>query len=92
MESYIIPDFPPYATRIHIALFRNISNAPEIRKRLISASTMEGVEGDQARDAVDFGFVDASLVCVTFHGRCQARLSTRTATTIKVCTFISGEI
>jgi EKC/KEOPS complex subunit CGI121/TPRKB len=63
METYTFPHFPSYATPIHIALFNNVSNSSGIRKKLIEASTMEGSEGDLARDKVDFGFVDASLVC-----------------------------
>jgi EKC/KEOPS complex subunit CGI121/TPRKB len=63
METYTFPHFPQYATPIHIALFDNVSNSSGIRKKLIEASTMEGSEGDVARDKVDFGFIDASLVC-----------------------------
>jgi hypothetical protein len=63
METLTFPHFPPYATPIHIALFKDVTNSSGIRKRLIEASIMEGVEGDEARDKVDFGFVDASLVC-----------------------------
>lgn len=63
METFTFPHFPPYATPIHIALFDNVGNSSGIRKRLIEASTMEGEEGDMAREEVDFGFIDASLVC-----------------------------
>jgi EKC/KEOPS complex subunit CGI121/TPRKB len=62
METYTFPHFPSYATPIHIALFKDVSNSAEIRKKLIGASTMTGPEGDEARDKVDFGFIDASLV------------------------------
>lgn len=62
METYTFDNFPPYGKQIHITLFKNVSNAAEIRKRLIAASTMEGKEGDKAREEVDFGFVDASMV------------------------------
>jgi EKC/KEOPS complex subunit CGI121/TPRKB len=67
METYTFPHFPSYATPIHIALFNNVSNSSGIRKKLIEASTMEGSEGDAARDKVDFGFVDASLVRLPSH-------------------------
>ena len=63
METFTFPYFPSYATPIHTALFKNVTNSSGIRKRLIEASTMTGAEGDVARDKVDFGFIDASLVC-----------------------------
>jgi EKC/KEOPS complex subunit CGI121/TPRKB len=62
METYTFPHFPSYASPIHISLFTDVSNSSGIRKKLIEASTMEGREGDSARDIVDFGFIDASLV------------------------------
>lgn len=62
METYTFPHFPSYASPIHIALFEDVGNSSEIRKKLIEASTMAGPEGDEARDKVDFGFIDASLV------------------------------
>jgi EKC/KEOPS complex subunit CGI121/TPRKB len=67
METYTFPTFPSYATPVHIALFDNVTNASSIRKKLIEASTMEGQEGDEARAAVDFGFIDASLVSWLHH-------------------------
>lgn len=62
MESYILPHFPAEVRAVHIALFHDLTNAPEIRKRLIAAATAEGQEGDEARAEVDFGFVEASTV------------------------------
>lgn len=47
---------------VHVALIHNLTNAPEIRKKLIAAATMQGPEGDKARQEVDFGFIEASLV------------------------------
>jgi EKC/KEOPS complex subunit CGI121/TPRKB len=67
METYTFPHFPPYATPIHLSLWTNVSNSSGIREKLIEASTMEGAEGDLARDKVDFGFIDASLVCPYLH-------------------------
>ena len=62
METYTLPHFPsPYST-IHIALFRSVSNAPSIRRRLIDASLMLGPEGDLARAEIDFTFLEARLV------------------------------
>lgn len=62
METYAYPAFPQQYSNIHIALFKNVTNAPQIRKRLIEASQMTGPEGDKAREEVDFGFVEANLV------------------------------
>lgn len=62
METYAYPAFPPQYSNIHIALFKNVTNAPQIRRRLIEASQMAGPEGDKAREEVDFGFVEANLV------------------------------
>lgn len=47
---------------MHVAYFENVTNAPEIRRRLVAAATTAGPEGEAARAAIDFGFVDAGLV------------------------------
>jgi hypothetical protein len=54
--------FPSELSHVHVALFTNVQNAPELRSRLIKASTMEGPEGEEERGAVNFAFVDASPV------------------------------
>lgn len=54
--------FPPHLSHVHIALFTDVKNAPELRSRLIKASTMEGEEGEKEREAVNFAFVDAAPV------------------------------
>lgn len=62
METYTLCNFPsPYST-VHIALFHNVSNSPQIRKRLIIASTALGPEGDEARAEVDYAFLDGRFV------------------------------
>ena len=62
MQSYKLAQFPqPYST-IHLALFKKVTNATEIRKRLVEAATTSGVEGDELRRQVDFGFIEANLV------------------------------
>jgi hypothetical protein len=40
----------------------NVSNAHLLKKRIINASTAQGTEGDQEREAVSFAFIDARLV------------------------------
>lgn len=54
--------FPLQLSQVHIALFTNVRNAPELRSRLIKASTMEGQEGENEREALNFAFVDAAPV------------------------------
>ncbi|CAE6347125.1 unnamed protein product, partial [Rhizoctonia solani] len=59
--------FPPELSRVHIALFANVQNAPDLRSRLIKASTMEGEEGEKEREAVNFAFVDAAPIASLLH-------------------------
>ena len=62
METYTLSQFPePYST-IHIALFHTVTNASTIRKRLITASTASGPEGELSRSQLDYAFLDAPLV------------------------------
>jgi EKC/KEOPS complex subunit CGI121/TPRKB len=75
METYTLSQFPPNVGTVHVAYFENVTNAPEIRRRLVKAATTAGPEGAAARAAVDFGFVDAALVSVASWGA------------ILVCTF-----
>jgi len=65
MESYTLALFPAPYTTVHLALFREIENAGEVRKRLIEAATMSGPEGEEARKSVEFGFIDASVVSLS---------------------------
>ena len=62
METFRFPTFPTYANPVHFALFNNVANSSELRRKLIGASQMTGDEGDQARREVDYGFIDGSLV------------------------------
>ncbi|OCF40044.1 protein CGI121 [Kwoniella heveanensis CBS 569] len=70
MESYDLASsfaFPAPYSHIHIALFKNVSNAPQIRKRLVEASVTKGPEGDQLRREVDYGFVEAGVLVSKEH-------------------------
>ena len=60
MESFTYPHF---SSTIHVALFVHVTNSAKLRARIIRASTLEGVEGQTEREAVNFAFVDARLVC-----------------------------
>lgn len=63
MESYLLPNFPHEFSSIHLCLFHNVTNAASLRTRLVEAATMPGAEGDDARDMLDYGFVEGSMVC-----------------------------
>jgi hypothetical protein len=62
MESYILPNFPREVSSIHLCWFQNVTNSASLRTRLVEAATMEGEQGDKARDEMDYGFVEASMV------------------------------
>lgn len=59
MESVQFPHFP---ASVHIALFNNVKNATPLKARLVTASTMEGEEGERERAAVNFAFIEGRLV------------------------------
>ncbi|CAG7850730.1 SubName: Full=Related to ERG20-Farnesyl-pyrophosphate synthetase {ECO:0000313/EMBL:CCA68513.1} [Serendipita indica DSM 11827] len=59
MESYQIPHS---GASVFVALFKNVTNAASLKKRLVTASTMAGDEGIAERAAVNFAFIDARLV------------------------------
>jgi hypothetical protein len=60
MESFAYPHF---SSTVYVALFVNVTNAAKLRARIIRASTLQGAEGEAEREAVNFAFVDARLVC-----------------------------
>ena len=62
MESYSYDHLPANLSQVHVALFTSVTNAAELRARIVKASTQEGDEGEAAREAVNFAFVDARLV------------------------------
>ncbi|KAF8164797.1 kinase binding protein CGI-121-domain-containing protein [Crassisporium funariophilum] len=62
MESLYFRHFQAKHSCAHVALFRNVSNAGTLKKRIIAASTAEGQHGEQERDAVNFAFIDARLI------------------------------
>lgn len=64
METFAYPHF---SSTVHVALFVHVTNAAELRARIIRASTLEGVEGEAEREAVNFAFVDALLVRHRFY-------------------------
>jgi EKC/KEOPS complex subunit CGI121/TPRKB len=54
--------YPHFNSTVHVALFKHVTNAANLRSRIVRASTIEGTEGDLEREAVNFAFVDARLV------------------------------
>jgi len=62
METFAYSHFPADLANVHIALFTAVTNASQIRSRIVKASTMEGPQGDAEREAVNFAFIDAKLV------------------------------
>jgi hypothetical protein len=66
MEVFRYPQFPPEFATVYIALIKDIQNAAELKKRLVSASVMPGTAGEIEREAVNFAFVNAKLVSFGF--------------------------
>lgn len=63
METYIYPHFPQDLSAVYVALFTGVSNAAQLRRRLITAASMAGDEGELERENVNFAFIDARKVC-----------------------------
>jgi len=59
METFAYPHF---SSTVHVALFVHVTNSAKLRARIIRASTLDGVEGQAEREAVNFAFVYARLV------------------------------
>ncbi|THG93396.1 hypothetical protein EW026_g7828 [Hermanssonia centrifuga] len=62
MESFSYPQFPRDVSTVYIALFDRVSNAAEIRSRLVKAVSMTGPEGEHEREIMNFAFIDARLI------------------------------
>ncbi|KAJ7134327.1 CGI-121-domain-containing protein [Mycena epipterygia] len=69
MESYRLPQFPAHLSCVHAALYTNVSDSALLRKRLVTASTSEGIDGDRERAAVNFSFIEARLITSVTHLR-----------------------
>ncbi|PSR72866.1 hypothetical protein PHLCEN_2v11233 [Hermanssonia centrifuga] len=67
MESFSYPQFPRDVSTVYIALFDRVSNAAEIRSRLVKAVSMTGPEGEHEREIMNFAFIDARLICSRLH-------------------------
>jgi EKC/KEOPS complex subunit CGI121/TPRKB len=62
MESYVLDGFPAECSSIHLALFQSVSNAADLRRRLVEVATAQGPEAEVERDRLDYAFIDAHLV------------------------------
>ncbi|KAF9268412.1 CGI-121-domain-containing protein [Marasmius fiardii PR-910] len=51
----------------YVALYSSVTNAATIRKRILDASRMEGKDGERERDAMNFAFIDATLITSRLH-------------------------
>ncbi|KAI0687320.1 CGI-121-domain-containing protein [Earliella scabrosa] len=67
MLSLHYTHLPPDLATVHIALFRNVTNSAQIRSRIVRASQLDGPDGETEREAVNFAFVDARLICSFLH-------------------------
>lgn len=62
METLEYPHLPPKVSTVHLALFTNVSNAANLRRRLVYAVNLPGEDGEREREAINYAFVDARLV------------------------------
>ncbi|EIW81984.1 CGI-121-domain-containing protein [Coniophora puteana RWD-64-598 SS2] len=67
METIHQPQFPSDLTAVHVALFIDVFNAAALKARIVRAATLTGPEGDAEREALNFAFVDASLITSALH-------------------------
>jgi EKC/KEOPS complex subunit CGI121/TPRKB len=66
---------PAHLQALHIALFTNVTNAAQLRADIVRAATLDGAEGDAAKDAVNFAFINARLVRLRLFWVIRERLS-----------------
>ncbi|KAM5540629.1 hypothetical protein V8D89_005660 [Ganoderma adspersum] len=67
MQTFRYPHLPQELSTVHVALFTNVANSADIRSRIIRASQLQGPDGDVERNAVNFAFIDARLICSVLH-------------------------
>ncbi|EJF55777.1 CGI-121-domain-containing protein [Dichomitus squalens LYAD-421 SS1] len=67
MHTFHYPHLPTELSTVHVALFNNVTNSSEIRSRIVRASQLHGPDGEAEREAVNFAFIDARLICSVLH-------------------------
>lgn len=75
MQTFRYDHFPLDVSCVHVGLFTNVTNAAQLRARLIQASLIQGEAGDVEREAVNFAFVEARLVSPRSLARFRLSLS-----------------
>ncbi|KAF8655192.1 hypothetical protein AX16_003224 [Volvariella volvacea WC 439] len=64
METLRFPSNPPHLSFAHIALFKNVKNASDLRDRIVSASTSPN---QSDRDEVNYAFINPTLITSKLH-------------------------
>ncbi|KAF9453144.1 CGI-121-domain-containing protein [Macrolepiota fuliginosa MF-IS2] len=67
MDLFYFPHLAPERATTHVALFRNVTNAAALRKRIIGASTMSGEAGELEREEINYAFIEARLITSWLH-------------------------
>ncbi|KAL9712380.1 hypothetical protein Ac2012v2_003617 [Leucoagaricus gongylophorus] len=67
MDLFLFPHLAPSRATTHVALFLNVKNASNLRKRIVSAVTMGGEIGETEREQVNYAFIDARLITSRRH-------------------------
>ncbi|KAF8590272.1 CGI-121-domain-containing protein [Ramaria rubella] len=67
METHTYPHLPAEVSTVHVTLFFNVSNAAQLRNRLIAAANISGDDGEREREAVNYAFVEANLITSLLH-------------------------
>ncbi|EIM85448.1 CGI-121-domain-containing protein [Stereum hirsutum FP-91666 SS1] len=67
METFTYPHFDHHQSVVHVALFLDVSNAKDLRTRIVNASTLTEDAGDVERETVNFAFIDARLITSRLH-------------------------
>jgi len=62
MECMIFPHLYSKHSQVYLSLFRKVSNAADLKARIIAASIADGENGEKERERVNFAFIDARLV------------------------------
>ncbi|KAI6004305.1 kinase binding protein CGI-121-domain-containing protein [Pisolithus albus] len=64
METYRYPQFDAV---VYAAKFKDVKNAEALRSRIVKAASLDGVEGETERDALNFAFIEAKLITSSLH-------------------------
>ncbi|KAL1939614.1 hypothetical protein VTO73DRAFT_9647 [Trametes versicolor] len=67
MQTFRYDHLPTEISTIHVALYADVQNSAALRSRIVRASQLEGAEGDAEREAVNFAFIEARLICSSLH-------------------------